>query len=1112
MKMKSRVFGYAWTDFAYLRRSLVCVIAGTLFLALSITSSASAITTGVNWSGKLEQSTKYGEMDIVQHSGATAYRLAIFKDEWNARGSGYYDVIFERAAEKNIRIYPYLVDGGYPAEGEAALGAFGDFGATLVKRYGYSGTFWGGKPYYLPVTAWEVGNEPNLIQENGRYGGKVDPVKYAKFLIYLATRMRTAQTEQSGGGTTILTGGIYLGPIGGGESMTYTDFLNSAYGVAGFSKSFDGLAIHPYGFDYAHAENKTISEVTNEITGVRNLLNGKPNGSSRSLWVTEIGWPISGSGQPSVKNEGEQERLLNESFNWIKGQASAKNIQSLFWFNLRDDPAGGTWAHRTGLMRGDRSPRPAWSAFQAQNGAAAWTPPPQTPIVEVGSASGVGSYRATLNGTVNPNGLEASYHFDYGPTTGYGSSVPVPNGSAGSGESAISVSATIDGLQPGTTYHYRLSASNSEGTINSGDQQFTTQQATPASVVDSTGATHLFYHGSSGQLEEYYQYGSLWKHRIWGTANQMAGDPAAIFSEGKIWVYYRTPSGQLRNWWFKGGEWGTQEWGVANAMAGDPTAVEGTDGRRRVLYRAPNGQLQGWWFKGGEWNLQELGVPNVVAGDPAAVASEGKAWVYYRAPNGQLQGWWLKGAEWGFQEWGVPNAMAGDPTAVEGTDGRRRVLYRAPNGQLQGWWFKGGEWNFQELGVANAVAGDPAAVASEGKAWVYYRTPSGQLRAWWLKGAAEWGTQEWGVTNAMGGDPTAIANPTGKREVFYFSPSGSPNRWWFLGSEWQLETIATPSPSFIPRATATVDAGGITHVYYRGQNGGLREWYQEGSLWKHRVWGTANQMAGDPAAILSEGKIWVYYRTPSGQLKAWWFKGAEWGGPQELGTINAMAGDPTAVEGADGRRRVFYRTPNGQLQGWWFKGAELAFQEYGTINAVAGDPAAVSSEGKAWVYYRTPSGQLRSWWLKNAELGSQELGTINAMAGDPTAVEATDGRRRVLYRAPNGQLRGWWFKGAELGFQELGVANAVAGDPTAVSSEGKAWIYHRTPSGQLRSWWLKNAEWGTQEWGVTGAMGGDPIAIATPAGKREVFYFDPEAFPFRWGFSGAEWSFDPLIY
>jgi hypothetical protein len=87
-------------------------------------------------------------------------------------------------------------------------------------------------------------------------------------------------------------------------------------------------------------------------------------------------------------------------------------------------------------------------------------------------ANGVTINSATLNGTVDPNGDATTYSFQYGTTTAYGSTTP--SLSAGSGNSGQAVSASVSRLTPGTTYHYRVVATNAEGTTVGADQTFKT--------------------------------------------------------------------------------------------------------------------------------------------------------------------------------------------------------------------------------------------------------------------------------------------------------------------------------------------------------------------------------------------------------------------------------------------------------------------------------------------------------------------------------------------------------------------------------------------------------------------------------------------------------------
>jgi hypothetical protein len=108
------------------------------------------------------------------------------------------------------------------------------------------------------------------------------------------------------------------------------------------------------------------------------------------------------------------------------------------------------------------------------------------PAVTTDAASNVSGASATLNGSVNPEGQATTYKFDYGTTTSYGTSVPSPDGSAGSGSTAVNESASLTGLTAGTTYHYRIEATNATGTTLGADQQFTTGAAGSV-AVDSSG-------------------------------------------------------------------------------------------------------------------------------------------------------------------------------------------------------------------------------------------------------------------------------------------------------------------------------------------------------------------------------------------------------------------------------------------------------------------------------------------------------------------------------------------------------------------------------------------------------------------------------------------------
>lgn len=102
------------------------------------------------------------------------------------------------------------------------------------------------------------------------------------------------------------------------------------------------------------------------------------------------------------------------------------------------------------------------------------------PTGETTEATSISETEATLNGTVDPRGLETKYYFEYGTTESYGSKTAEV--SAGSGTAAVKESKVISGLAPGTFYHFRIVAMNSKGTVDGVDRTLATK---------SSGSWHL---------------------------------------------------------------------------------------------------------------------------------------------------------------------------------------------------------------------------------------------------------------------------------------------------------------------------------------------------------------------------------------------------------------------------------------------------------------------------------------------------------------------------------------------------------------------------------------------------------------------------------------------
>jgi hypothetical protein len=102
------------------------------------------------------------------------------------------------------------------------------------------------------------------------------------------------------------------------------------------------------------------------------------------------------------------------------------------------------------------------------------------PAIKATWSEGVTGTEATLKAEINPEGKATTYRFEY-DTTPYsegegphGTSVPIPDGGVGSDSAVHTVSALLEGLQPGTTYHFRVLATNSDALNEGPDRTFAT--------------------------------------------------------------------------------------------------------------------------------------------------------------------------------------------------------------------------------------------------------------------------------------------------------------------------------------------------------------------------------------------------------------------------------------------------------------------------------------------------------------------------------------------------------------------------------------------------------------------------------------------------------------
>jgi len=128
-------------------------------------------------------------------------------------------------------------------------------------------------------------------------------------------------------------------------------------------------------------------------------------------------------------------------------------------------------------------------SFQTSHG----NPPPvgSVPTTRTLAASGISRTTANLNGEVTPNRASTQYWFEYGKTANLGDTTAIV--SVGDGTAKLPAVASLAGLDPITTYYFRLNAQNQFGTVNGAILNFKTAGPLSASApsVVTRSATNL---------------------------------------------------------------------------------------------------------------------------------------------------------------------------------------------------------------------------------------------------------------------------------------------------------------------------------------------------------------------------------------------------------------------------------------------------------------------------------------------------------------------------------------------------------------------------------------------------------------------------------------------
>jgi phosphodiesterase/alkaline phosphatase D-like protein len=231
-----------------------------------------------------------------------------------------------------------------------------------------------------------------------------------------------------------------------------------------------------------------------------------------------------------------------------------------------------------------------------------------TPSAITGPVNSVGPTTATVTGTVNPNGQATTWYVEYGTSTSYGTKTA--SESAGSGTANTAVSANLTGLTPGTTYHYRVVATNSSGTARGADGIFTTSSA-PVAVTGSASSITVTSATLNGTVDPngrettwYFEYGTSTSYGS-KTAEKNAGSgtnaasvsvPVSGLTRGRLYHYRLVATSDAGT--SRGADQTFSTTTSPAVVTGSASSIALTSARLNGTV-TPNGQATTWFFEYG---------------------------------------------------------------------------------------------------------------------------------------------------------------------------------------------------------------------------------------------------------------------------------------------------------------------------------------------------------------------------------------------------------------------------------------------------------------------------------------------------------------------------------
>jgi hypothetical protein len=269
------------------------------------------------------------------------------------------DRLVRLTAQRRLTLLPEVVDA--PAwDGDAYRRAvvrlprtpepYAAFVASLVRRYGPSGTFWSANPSVprTPITMWQIWNEPNLVTF---WPAQPFATRYVALLRAAHDAIKSADPAAQ-----VVLGGL--------TNYSWLD-LGRIYQVPGAGSLFDVVAVHPY--------TRTPDGVVTILGYVRRVMH-QAGDAGKPMIADEVGWPSArgktrlAPGQDFATTEAGQAVNVAALLPLLAQARRRLGLRAFYYYNWAGfERRGGFLFQFSGLFRfraGRFFVKPAYAAFR----------------------------------------------------------------------------------------------------------------------------------------------------------------------------------------------------------------------------------------------------------------------------------------------------------------------------------------------------------------------------------------------------------------------------------------------------------------------------------------------------------------------------------------------------------------------------------------------------------------------------------------------------------------------------------------------------------------------------------------------------------------------------